>query len=147
MEGQTATTVRSAQSAGRRQSGVVLMEIVLALAVFFAIGGIVVGSMNSAARAAGQVAREARAADLTVTIMSQIHMGLIEARDFGPEYLEEPMDGWTWRIVTEPVSDSFDIPEMVRVEIVVRDTRNDRVHRLTELVLDDVEAVEQEAWW
>lgn len=129
-----------------RRAGVVLLEVVLALSAFFALGGIIVGSMNSAARAARGVAQDARAADLAVTIMSRIHMGVMEPESFGPEYCDEPLEDWTWRIVTEPVSNSLDGPEMRRVEVVVRDTRNDRVHRLTELVTLEDQARDREAW-
>ncbi|MFP3937273.1 MAG: hypothetical protein ACLFVW_02945 [Phycisphaerae bacterium] len=115
-------------------SGIVLLEVVVALAAFFTLGGIIVGSMNSAANAATRIRQDARAADLAVTIMSQIHAGMVEPTDAGPEYCDEPLDDWTWQIVTEPVSDSPDAGEMTSVEVIVRDTRSGRAHRLMELV-------------
>lgn len=142
---------RRAQSARglgepRRRRAIVLLEVVVALTAFFALGGIIVGSMNSAATAASRVRQDARAADLAVTILSQIHAGMMELQSVGPEYCDEPLEDWTWQIVTEPVSDSPDAPEMTSVEVIVRDTRSDRVHRLTELVTPEARRLGGEGW-
>lgn len=134
------------RTAAGRPGGIVLLEVVVALTAFFTLGGILVGSMNSAANAASRIRQDARAADLAVTILSQIHAGFMEPRDIGPEYCEEPLEDWTWQVVTEDVSDSPDVPAMKRVEVVVRDTATGRAHRLTELMAADDSTGGGEQW-
>jgi hypothetical protein len=140
------TSTPGPRPAARSRHGIVLLEVVLALAAFFTVGGLIIASLDAAVGAAEEVRNDARAADLAVTLLSQIHVGLLEPQNTGPEYCDEPLEDWTWEIVAETVSADPTAPDMLRLEVVVRNTERGRVHRLAELVPAGRGIGAEEAW-
>ncbi len=118
----------------------VLLEVVLALALFAATSAIVLGSLNACLRAARGIRQEAAAADLAVTLLSEIQMGLVPLRDAGPEAYEKPLDAWTWQVVTTAYTDRSGEAGLRRVEIIVTYAPRAYVHRLVALVPDEAQA-------
>ena len=110
------------------------MEVVLALALFFGVAVVILGGLNTCMRAVRQVRLEATAADLAVTLLSEIELGVVPATDSGPKVYEEPLQDWTWEVVEMPVEGSLATMEVSRVEIIIRNTVEGYSHRLYHLL-------------
>jgi len=122
--------------ANRGAPGVVLLEVVLAMTLFFLAAGVIVGGLNSALRAVQQVRLESQGADLAVTLLSEIQMGLMPIASDGPNaYQDEELAGWTWQTVASPAdSGAGDGGELTRVEVVVANSSANFAYRLAELL-------------
>lgn len=134
------------QRAGRAE-GVILLEVVLALTLFFTGSLVVLAGLNASLRTAQRVQLEAQASDLAVTLVSEIQMGLYDPVDDGPyEYEEEALAGWTWEIDSEPfeeISYEIELPEFFHVEIIIRYEPSNYVYRLTQLLPAEEEVLEE----
>jgi hypothetical protein len=119
--------------------GVALLEVVLALAIFFITATFVLDGLNASLRSVQRAELEAQAADISATVLSEVQMGLRQIRNEPPTpYDEELYPGWTWELVVTGVEDLPDLPLLKRVELVVRNASVGVVHRLTQLVWDDL---------
>jgi len=120
----------------------VLLEVVLALALFFGAALVVLAGLNSSLRTAQRVRLEAEAADLAVTLLSEIQMGLVPPDDDGPnEYEYEGLADWTWEIVTQPFEEGLievALPEFLHVEIVIRHLPSGYTYRLAQLMSSEL---------
>ncbi len=126
----------SAQCGWRRAGGAVLLEVILAMSIFFAAAAVIVSGMTACVRSARSLKTEARAANLAVTLLSEIQMGLVPADDDGPnEYDDdEDMQGWTWQIVTSDIQETVDIGSLKQVEIIITSPDGKYVYRLVQLM-------------
>jgi len=126
----------------RRRSAVVLLEVVVALALFFGAALVVLAGLNASLRTAQRVQFEAEAADLAVTLLSEIEMGLVAAADDGPnEYEDEELADWTWEIVTAPFEEEvveLALPEFLHVEVVIRHVPSGQTYRLGQLISSEL---------
>ena len=127
---------------GGARGGAVLLEVVISLALFVSGAAVVGLGLENSIRTAGRVRDAAEAADLVVTLASEIQMGLVEPTDQGPFDYEEPLEGWTWQVVTEPLEN---IPEMLRVEVIVTAKHTGAEYRMAELVIAPAEEGEAAA--
>ena len=113
-------TTKKAQSSNR---GMVLLEVVLATGLFAMMAMAVVAGLQSCFSSLGRMRLESQAADLAITKVSEVHVGLIEPQDDGPnEYEEdETLVDWTWEIVTEELEIDIETaaPPMIRVQVIV----------------------------
>lgn len=123
-----------------RARGAVLLEVILALALFAATSGVVLGSLNVCLGAARRIRLGAVAADLAVTRLSEIQMGLVPLRDAGPEACEEPHGDWTWQVATTVFTDRSAEGGLKRVEIVLKRASPEYVYRLVALVAEEQQA-------
>ena len=117
-----------------RARAVALLEVVLALAVFFGVAVAILGGLSMCMRSAREVRLEAQAADLAITVLSEIQMGLGQIADAGPSPFEDPYADWTWQTVATPVSTPIDGTELTQIEIVVRNAVNGYTYRLYQLL-------------
>jgi len=118
--------------------GAVLLEVVLALGLFAAAALITLVSLNACVEAARQVRLEAQAADLAVTLLSEVRMGLVALRDTEPEPCPEPYEGWTWRLRAAPI-DEPDAPwRASRAEVEVTHAESGYTLRLAALVAEEI---------
>ncbi len=136
----------SSNASTTRRRGAVLMEVIVAVALFAAAGGVILGSLNGAIRATRRMRIEGQAVDLAVTVLSELRAGLREVTDEGPDAFQddegaedEALADWSWEIVTEQVEQSYDGPAMLRVEVVIRHAPSGYTHRLTHLMPDSDE--------
>ncbi len=122
--------------------GAILLEVVLALALFTAGAGVVIGALSGSIRTVGELKTEARAADLAVSVMSQVQLGIIPATDAGPSPFDEETDlaDWTWQIVTSPADGGWANTDLKRVEVVIHHGPSDYTRRLSELMVDPASA-------
>ena len=129
---------------GRR--AVALLEVVLALAIFFGVAAAVLGGLSACIRSAERVRREAQAADLAVTLLSEMQLGVVEVEDSGAmAYEDEALADWTWEVVVAPVVSNVTDLELTRVEITIRHTPGGYTHRLYYLLAKGSETA-QVAW-
>lgn len=123
----------------RRRAGraVALMEVIFALVLFTGGAATILTGMQASTAAVGALRTQAVATDLTVTLLSEIRMGLVPAEDDGPNEYEEPYEGWTWEIVTSELLDVIQEPVMKHVEIVIISPEGRCTSRLVFLMPDD----------
>ncbi len=115
-------------------SGVALLEVIFALTLFVTSAAVILSGVSSSINAIIRMQAEAQGADLTVTVLSEIQMGLIEPKDDGPNEFDPPVDDWTWEIVTSELQDIIEGPEMTRIEIVIASESLRHTSRLTYLL-------------
>ena len=127
------TTRSNRTPRGRR--GVVLLEIVLASGLFATAALVVLAGLNSCYRAVEDMQLEATAADLAVSKLSEIRMGLLAAEDDGPnEYEVEELAGWTWEIVTADTESPIEGPQLKQITIIIASEPHGYVQTLRFLV-------------
>jgi len=132
-------------------SGAVLLEVVLALALLVSAAGVVAAGMSTAMRSASRMKLQAKAADLAVTLASQLRMGVVEEIDEGPQPYdddeEQPIENlidWTWEVATEPVEN---LPDWERVTVMIRHEPSGTAYRLVELMeLEPIEDPEEDLY-
>ena len=120
--------------------GAVLLEVILSLALFVATSGVVLGSLSACVRAAQTIRLEAEGADLAVTQLSQIQMGLLPLQDAGPETCDPPWDAWSWQVSVTSVLDNGEDMGLKKVEVAVTQVDQGFTYRLTALVADPSQA-------
>jgi hypothetical protein len=116
---------------------VALLEVVLALAVFFGVAVTILSGLSVCMRAVTQVREEAQAADLGVTVLSQVQMGVLDAADAGPTPFEDPFGDWTWQITVAAVEATVPGLEMTQIEITVKNMPDGYSFRLYGLLPND----------
>ena len=130
--------------------GMVLLEVVVALALFFSAAVVMVVGMRGSIVASRNLKIEARAANLSISLLSELQMGDLPLEDAGPEeYEDEDLVSWTWEIVTEDIVDDIidaevteELPELKQVTIIITYVPYGREFRLVRLMppVDDSEA-------
>jgi hypothetical protein len=114
---------------------VALLEVVLALAMFVGFAFAILSGLSVCIRSAGALRQEAQAADLAVTTLSEIQMGLVSPADAGPTAFDPPADDWTWQIALVPgMPTGIEGADLSQVEIVIRNTGTGYAYRLYEMV-------------
>lgn len=99
--------------------GAILLEVVLALALLVMTSAVILGSMSAAMRSAGRLRLRAQAADLAVTLASELHMGLLAPADTElTPYARPGLAGWSWQVAAEPLEGAP--AELRRVLLTVR---------------------------
>lgn len=120
----SATSALSALRFSSSRRGVVLLEVVLAMAIFFGAAMIILAGLSTSLRGVYRVGLDAQAQDLAVSLLSEIQMGLVPLTSDGPaEYEEEELVGWTYEIVVEPYDEpqlGTEMPEFHTVEVIIR---------------------------
>jgi hypothetical protein len=116
----------------------VLLEVVLALALFVVAASILTGGMSSSLDALQRLRLNAHAADLAVTTFSELQMGLKGVSLNGPEPFEPPLEQWSWEIIATPFeTDVEDTGPVQQVEVVIRNDEAALVYRLTQVMRVD----------
>jgi len=104
-------------------SAMVLLEVVLAAALFSTAAIAVLAGLHACFRSLDKMRIESQAADLAITKVSEVHVGLLPPEDDGPnEYEEdETLVDWTWEIVTEELELDLETaaPPMIRVQVII----------------------------
>jgi hypothetical protein len=114
--------------------------VILALALFVGTSGIVLASLSACMRSAQEVRLEAQAADLAVTRLSEVQMGLLPIQDSSAEPFDPPFDAWTWQASTMSVIDNGEDMGLKKIEIVVTQTEQGFVYRLSAFLVDPAQA-------
>jgi len=129
----------SRESPSRADAGTILLEVIIALVLFLTAAAVVFSGLSASYTALKRANLSASAADLAVTKLSEIQMGLVDLTSSGPNsYEEEELAGWSWQVVAEPAqSDVLFEPRQVRLEIVIAHEDPAYACRLVHLVFPD----------
>lgn len=117
----------------RRRNGAVLLEVVLALILFVAAATIVTSGLSSSVDSLDRLRFQAHAANLAVSVLSELQLGVRPLDSAGPEPFEAPFEAWTWEVLVTGLDDSEKAP-LRQVEIVVRQPEQQITHRLQALL-------------
>lgn len=118
--------------------GTILLEVIFAVTLFVSVALVVLQSMNSSVQAVGALRMEAQAADLAVTILSEMRMGMLQAIDTPAQNFQEPQwEDWTWKVATSGVSDVILGSQVKQVEVTITNTKTNYTYRLARLMSED----------
>jgi hypothetical protein len=118
----------------RDRSGSVLLEVVLALALFVGAATIITSGINASMRAVERVRLQNHAINLAITVFSEMHIHARAVAAAGPEPFPAPFQNWTYKIEIAQSETAMDSPEALRqVEVVIKNTMENVTHRLAEL--------------
>ena len=125
-----------------REGGAVLLEVVLALVLFVGAATVLTSGLSSSLDGVERLRRATHAADLAVSVLSELQMGIKTADLSGPQPFEEPLEAWTWEVVASPMQDDHDESNPYRnVEIIIRHDESELVYRLNQVLrLDQLQA-------
>jgi type II secretory pathway pseudopilin PulG len=115
--------------------GAVLLEVVLALTLFAAAAAVIGAAVHAAITGIERQKLEAHAANLAITVLSEIQMGVRTVESLGPDTFESPFEEWSWQLVlTGTENEAGESSDLTRVEVVVRHDEPVFVHRLTQVL-------------
>jgi hypothetical protein len=116
-----------------RSHGAALLEVVLALTLLAGATAVIGGSLSAGIRAAGGLRSQAQAADLAVTLASELQMGVVEPVSQGPTAYDAPLDGWTWEVTAVPLETQDTQPATLqRVDVIIRRESPKATYRLSQ---------------
>ena len=117
--------------------GAVLLEIVLAIAIFVFSAAVVQSGLVSCLRSLSTVRLQNKAVNLAVTKLSEIHMGLLdvtgtELTSFEEE--DESLSEWEWQVTAEPIGEDAETSPMTLVTVTITNTSQRITYQLTEIM-------------
>src|SRR5687767_15127637 len=119
----------------RRFRGSVLLEVVLAIVLFAAAAAIIGAGLKTAIDGAERLRLNTHAADLAVTVLSELQIGIRSLADTGPEAFGPPFEGWTWELAVVPWGDEERrAAPLTSVEVIVRYEPSEFTHRLAQVI-------------
>ncbi len=108
----------------RRPRAMILLEVVLAMVLFFGGALVILAGLSSSLSGVQRVQFEAQAVDLAVTLISEVQMGTVQIVSDGPSAYEDPdLADWTWQIAVQPYEEEqldLELPEFQQVEVTIR---------------------------
>ena len=117
-----------------RQRAAILLEVVLALALFAAAAVIIGTGLGSSIDAVDRQRLDTHAADLAVSVLAELQLGIRKA-DAGPEAFEAPFDHWSWELqFTTVESELGQGTGLSLVEVIIRHDDPPLVHRLGQVL-------------
>lgn len=128
-------TITLQQSARRR--GAILLEVVLALAIFVGAAAVVHMGLSQSMAAARRLRLQARAENLALSKLAEIQAGIIERSASGPNAYEDDdpdLAGWEWTLEIVTVSEGTESPPIQRVSVIVRRPGDRMTYRVTKLL-------------
>ena len=116
-----------------RRRAAVLLEVVLALVLFVAAAAVIAGAINAALEGVQHQKLRVHAANLAVTVLSELQFGLRSPESTGPESFADPFSDWTWQLALTPREDpTGEAGNLTVVEVIVRHDDPPLVHRLAQ---------------
>ncbi|MGZ8938270.1 MAG: hypothetical protein ACXW32_03570 [Limisphaerales bacterium] len=117
-----------------RQKGSVLLEVVLALALFIGAATVISAGISASVEAVHRVRLQTHAANLAISLMAEIQIGVRPLTAIGPESFEEPFKEWLYRVNLTPGEEAVMETDLSRpVEVIVWHSGENVVHRITQL--------------
>lgn len=111
----------------------VLLEVVLALALFIGAATVISAGISASVDAVHRVRLQTHAANLAISIMSEIRIGARPLAAVGPENIEPPFQDWLYRVNLNAGADIATETDSTRaVEVIVWHTQENAVHRITQ---------------
>ncbi|MDP6637506.1 MAG: hypothetical protein QGG42_21615 [Phycisphaerae bacterium] len=127
----------------------VLLEVVLATALFATTALVILGGLHACFRSLGKMQLESQAADLALSKASEVHIGLVAPEDDGPNEYEEDEEliDWTWEIVTEEVEvdmEQTEAPPLLQVQVIITNIPSGYTYTTRFLIPEPPEVEEEE---
>jgi hypothetical protein len=130
--------IARAGDASCEDTGAVLLEVVLALVLFVAAATILTSALSSSLDSVERLRLNAHAADLAVSVFSELQMGTRTLEGTGPQPFEAPLEEWTWEAVATPVqADADESNAFKRIEVIIRHEDPPLVFRLGQVMSMD----------
>ena len=116
-------------------AGAVLFEVVLAL-VLFSFAAIIIGnSFSSSLRSVDRMRNDLDAANLAISTLSEIELGIKPLETSPPTEFEEPFEKWTWQIeATKPNEDLDIVGGLTLIEVIVVNEELGRETRIARMI-------------
>jgi len=126
---------RRCPSGSGRQAGAILLEVVLALVLFAAAAAIIGAGLNASISGLERLRLNTHAADIAVSVLSELQLGIKSLTVSGPQACEAPLQGWTWEAVATPMqAESRDSGHLKMIEVIVRHDEPPTAYRLSQIV-------------
>ncbi len=118
------------------ERGTVLLEVVLALVLFAAAAAIISSGLNASLNSAERLRLNAHAANLAVSVVSELQMGIKTIGREGAQPFQAPFEGWTWEVSSgaTPDSESSSSGGITKVEVIIRHNDPELVYRLSQSI-------------
>ena len=116
-------------------AGAVLFEVVLAL-VLFSFAAIIIGnSFSSSLRSVDRMRNDLDAANLAISTLSEIELGIKPLETSPPTEFEEPFEKWTWQIEATKPNEDLDIGGgLTLIEVIVVNEELGRETRIARMI-------------
>ncbi|MFA6546699.1 MAG: hypothetical protein WCS99_19945 [Limisphaerales bacterium] len=129
------------RDAGGLQSstgGSVLLEVILALALFVTAAAIVTSGMNASADSLDRQRLNTHAANLAATALAEIQLGIRSTAETGEQPFDAPFEQWTAELnVTATETETGEASGLLRVEVIIRHKESTLVLRLAQVIRPD----------
>ena len=121
---------------GRGEPGAVLLEVILALALFSVTAAIVTTGINSSVNSVERLRLTTHAGNLAATVVSEIKLGDRSSAMTEAEPFEEPFTNWTYQVSAGTGSGTtFESAESFQqVEVVIRNVARPFEFRFGEIL-------------
>jgi hypothetical protein len=116
---------------GRR--GSVLLEVVLALALFVAAASVITSGINASIQSTERLRLQNHAANLAISVLSEMQMHVRPIAAIGPEPFPVPLEEWNFQIEVAQDMNPGEGDALRPVEVIIRNSRENVVRRLTQL--------------
>jgi type II secretory pathway pseudopilin PulG len=113
------------------------LEVILALVLFVAAATILTSGLSSSLDSLERLRLNTHAADLAVTVLSELQMGVKNLSVGGAQPFETPWEGWTWELVSSSSqlpSESEEATPFKNIEVIIRHDDPPVVYRLGEVL-------------
>ncbi len=130
-EGQGRVPVRYVRDA----RGTILLEVVLALALFVAAAAIIGAGFSASVESVDRQRLSTHAVNLAVSSLSEVQMGIRKTDESGPIHLSPPFEKWSSELIITPVDSPLEAPaELTQVEVVIRHLDPPVVYRMAQFL-------------
>ena len=121
--------------------GAILLEVVLALVLLAFAAAVIGGGLHTAINGVERLRLNTHAADLAVSVMSELQLGTKTLGGESHQRFEHPFEFWTWEAVaTESDQPGQDTGRTKLVEVIIRHDDGVITHRLAGILrLPEVE--------
>jgi hypothetical protein len=116
-----------------RQRGSVLLEVVLALALFVAAATVITAGINASIQSTERLRLQNHAANLAITVLSEMQMHVRPIAPVGPEPFAAPLEDWNFQIEVAQDLNSAEGDALRPVEVIIRNSHENVVRRMTQL--------------
>jgi type II secretory pathway pseudopilin PulG len=116
-------------------SGVVLLEVILALVLFVAAAAILTATMNTSMASVERQKLSLRAENLASSVLAEIQLGARPVESASAIVFEPPFDDWSGEIAVTPTeTEGGSASQLSLVEVVVRHKGTPTVQRQSQLL-------------
>ena len=115
--------------------GAILLEVILALALFVLAATVITGALSSSTNEVKRLRLNTHASNLAASILSEMQMGLQAGEASGPNTFDPPFEQWSWQTTLSPVNEMVGVTNTIqKVEVIIRHESEPVVFRLTQFL-------------